>query len=87
MLVRGREYTNADPIMGKQHAIIVTRHRRPIQRAASQENTNAARVDIIPVGILRREVLTAEKPRLSIIIPLNVVRPIPSVRSRGWWRA
>lgn len=86
MLVRGREYTNAEPMMGKQHAIMVTRHRRPVQRAASQENPNAARVDMIPVGMLRREVLTAENPRLSMIIPLNVVRPKPLVMIRGWWR-
>lgn len=62
--------------MGKQHAIIVTRHLRFVQRAASQENENADKVDITPVGIFRREALTAVKPRLLIRMPLNVVRPI-----------
>lgn len=62
--------------MGKQHAIIVTRHLRFDQRAASQEKKNADTVDITPVGMFRREALTAVKPRLLMRIPLNVVRPV-----------
>ena len=35
----------------------------------------ADRVDITPVGMLSREALTEENPRLEIIMPLKVVRP------------
>ena len=63
------------PMAGPQDAIIVTRHRRLDHLAAIQEKANADKVDITPVGIFSREVLTAEKPRLLIMIPLNVVRP------------
>jgi hypothetical protein len=32
-------------------------------------------VDIIPVGMFKRELPTAEKPKLLIIMPPKVVRP------------
>lgn len=30
---------------------------------------------MIPVGMFRRDVVTGEKPRLLMMMPLNVVRP------------
>lgn len=54
---------------------MVTRERRFVHFAAIQENTKAERVDMTPVGIFNKEVITGVKPRLLIIIPLKVVRP------------
>lgn len=56
-------------------AIMVTRHRRFVHLAATHENMNADNVDMIPVGILRRDVWTAVNPRLLTMIPLKVIRP------------
>lgn len=36
---------------------------------------NADNVDMIPVGMLRRDVWTAVNPRLLTMIPLKVIRP------------
>jgi hypothetical protein len=64
-----------DPMIGTQQAIIVTRQRRLLHFAAMSENTNAERVDITPVGMLKREELIPEKPRPAIISPPKVVNP------------
>lgn len=61
--------------MGTQEASIVTRQRRLVHLAANQEKQNADKVDITPVGMLSSEVITGEKPKLSMMMPLNVVSP------------
>jgi hypothetical protein len=63
------------PIAGTQDASMVTRHRRFSHFAAIHEKTNAESVDMTPVGIFSKDVLTGEKPRLLIMIPLKVVSP------------
>lgn len=79
MFFLGRAYTNIAPIAGTNAAIMVTRHRRLVHLAASHENPNADNVDIIPVGMLRRDVWTAENPRLLTMMPLNVIKPTKNI--------
>ena len=62
-------------MIGKQAATIVTRHLRSVHFAASHEKKKAEMVDMMPVGMFKRDVLTGENPRLLMMIPLKVVRP------------
>src|SRR5262245_11215065 len=71
----GREWTRMDPKTGTQAARIVTRQRWLTHFAAIIENRTADKVDIIPVGMFKRELSIAEKPKLLIMIPPKVVRP------------
>lgn len=76
ILVLGRAYTNTAPTAGTNAAIMVTRHRRLVHFAAIHEKKKADKVDMMPVGIFSRDVWTAVNPRLSMMIPLKVMRPI-----------
>lgn len=59
--------------------MIVTKHRLFVHLAATHEKRKADNVDMIPVGMFKSEVVTALKPRLLMMIPLNVIKPIKSV--------
>ena len=65
-------------MIGIMQATMLTKQRRLFHLAAHEEKTKAAKVDMTPVGIESRDDCTDVNPKFSMIMALNVVRPVTS---------